>query len=161
MVTTQFEIEELTPHLGAVVSGLDLSASAFDEELAAALKDAFGQYQLLLFKDRILEPGEQVRFTRLFGELETFPYRPTQFREYPEIFRLSNHGQEGYTNVGFYWHQDGSFRPTPSAISAFHLVKVPKSGGDTLFANAYEAYNKIPAHLLEVANKLRNCYEIT
>lgn len=159
MVTTQVRIEELTPHLGAVISGLDLSASAFDDKQVAALKDAFSKYQLLLFKGSILEPGEQVRFTQLFGNLETFPYRPTQFREYPEIFRLSNHVQEGYTNVGFYWHQDGSFRPAPSAISAFHLVKVPKSGGDTLFANAYDAYNKIPAHLLQVANKLKTVHE--
>ena len=155
----QFTLKVLAPHLGATITGMDLSSSQFDEELKAELFDAFERYQLLVFKGKTLTPKEQVRFTRLFGELETFPYRLTQFKDYPEIFRLSSHIHEGYTNVGFYWHQDGSFRQTPSAISAFHLVKVPKKGGDTLFANAYEAYKRIPVHLLDLANKLKTIHE--
>ena len=159
MKYNQFDLKELTPHLGATITGADLSSSEFDEELGVELLNAFEQYQLLLFKGRVLTPEEQVRFTRLFGELETFPYHPTQLKDYPEIFRLSTNANEGYNNVGFYWHQDGSFRSTPSAISVFHMVKVPKSGGDTLFANAYEAYKRIPDHLLEVANRLKTIHE--
>ena len=155
----QFDLEELTPHLGAIITGLDLSSPEFGQEMRVELLDAFERYQLLLFKGKVLAPKEQVRFTRLFGELEIFPYSPTQLKDYPEIFRLSTDINEGHTNVGFYWHQDGSFRPTPSATSVFHLVKVPQSGGDTLFANAYEAYKRIPGHLLEVAHKLKTIHE--
>ena len=38
-------------------------------------------------------------------------------------------------------------------------MKVPKKGGDTLFANAYEAYKRIPDHLLGLANKLKTIHE--
>ena len=154
-----FNIKPLTPHLGAVITGLDLSQAHYEEGLVTEIKEAFTTYQLLLIKDKILTPAEQVRFSRIFGELEKFPYSPSQVKEYPEIFRLSTNLEKGYTNVGFYWHQDGSFRPTPTAASIFHLVKVPKSGGETLFANAYEAYKRIPDHLKSLAERLKTVHE--
>jgi len=155
----RLKIERLTPHLGAIISGLDLSSERFDEQVITEVKDAYEKYQLLLFKDKILTPAEQIRFSQIFGRLELFPYRPSQLSEYPEIFRLSTNENEGYLNVGFYWHQDGSFRTNPTATSIFHLVKVPGEGGQTLFANAYEAYNRIPDHLKPLADKIKTAHD--
>ncbi|MEM7552212.1 MAG: TauD/TfdA family dioxygenase [Bacteroidota bacterium] len=155
----RIQIEPLKPHLGAIITSLDLSTKQYDGEVIKEIMDAYRTYQLLLFRDTILRPEEQIRFSQLFGKLETFPYRPTQIREHPEIFRLSTNEDEGYLNVGFYWHQDGSFRNTPTATSIFHLVKVPHEGGETLFANAYEAYEKIPEHLKELAEKMKTIHE--
>ncbi len=39
------------------------------------------------------------------------------------------------------------------------MIKIPKSGGDTLFSNAYEAYKRIPEKLLPLANKLKTVHE--
>lgn len=159
MEYSKFKLEELTPHLGAVITGFNLADVKYGDTLVSELKDALKKYQLLLVKDKILSPEEQIRFTKVFGELETFPYGTTQIAGHPEIFRLSTDIQKGHTNVGFYWHQDGSFREKPTAISAFHLIKIPESGGDTLFANAYEAYKRIPEHLMDIANKLKTIHE--
>lgn len=159
MKYTKFSLNKLTPHLGGVITGLNLETATYDDTLVFELKDALENYQLLLVKDKTLTPEQQIRFTKVFGKLETFPYRPTQIPGYPEIFRLSTDIQQGYKNVGFYWHQDGSFREKPTAISAFHLVEIPKSGGDTLFANAYEAYKRIPENLIRLANKLKTVHE--
>lgn len=159
MVYSKFNLKELTPHLGAIITGINLETEVYDDTMVSELKNALEKYQLLLVKDKTLSPEQQVRFTKVFGELETFPYRPTQIPGHPEIFRLSTDIQQGYTNVGFYWHQDGSFREKPTAISAFHLVIVPKSGGDTLFANAYEAYKRIPENLLPLAKKVKTVHE--
>lgn len=159
MKYSKFNLEELTPHLGAIITGLNLETAEYDDTLINELKDAIKNYQLLLVKDRTLSPEQQINFTKVFGALETFPYRPTQIPGHPEIFRLSTDIQQGYTNVGFYWHQDGSFREKPTAISAFHLIKIPKSGGDTLFSNAYEAYKRVPEKLLPLANKLKTVHE--
>ncbi|AWX44405.1 Taurine dioxygenase [Flagellimonas maritima] len=159
MAYTKFKISELTPHLGAIITDLNLETATYDAILVSELKEALKDYQLLLVKGKTLKPEHQVRFTQVFGGLETFPFRPTQLPKHPEVFRLSTDVQQGYTNVGFYWHQDGSFRERPTALSAFHLVKIPKTGGDTLFANAYEAYKKIPKHLKPIAHKLKTVHE--
>ncbi|RAO68195.1 uncharacterized protein BHQ10_004207 [Talaromyces amestolkiae] len=41
------------------------------------------------------------------------------------------------------WHTDGSFEHVPPDYTLLHMVKVPVegSGGDTMFASAYEAYD--------------------
>lgn len=41
------------------------------------------------------------------------------------------------------WHTDGSFENVPPDYTLLHMVKVPVegSGGDTMFASAYEAYD--------------------
>lgn len=41
------------------------------------------------------------------------------------------------------WHTDGSFENVPPDYTLLHMVKVPAegSGGDTMFASAYEAYD--------------------
>jgi taurine dioxygenase len=139
------EVIPLTSHLGAIISGIDLS-SLLKAEIITEIKEAFRQYQLLLFRGKTLSPKEQVMFSNHFGELETFPYTSTQIREYPEIFRLSNRKGDGYENVGFYWHADGSFKHLyPTAISLFHIIDVPvKGGGDTLFTNMYAAFGALP-----------------
>ncbi|MEO1050144.1 MAG: TauD/TfdA family dioxygenase [Bacteroidota bacterium] len=155
----EIQAEPLTDHFGAVITGLDLGGGQFDHNTITEIKDAFAQYQLLIFRDKILTPKDQIRFSQIFGNLEVFPYHPTQLEEYPEIFRLSTNQEEGYKNVGFYWHQDGSFRHKPTAVSIFHLIKIPGKGGKTLFADAYEAYNRIPSELKPLAEKIKTIHD--
>ena len=151
--------QPLTDHFGAVITGLDLGVGQLDHTTIKEIKDAFIQYQLLIFRDKILPPKDQIRFSQIFGSLEVFPPHPTQLQDYPEIFRLSTHQDEGYQNVGFYWHQDGSFRPKPTAVSIFHLIKIPGKGGETLFADAYEAYKRIPIEFKPLAEKIKTIHD--
>jgi taurine dioxygenase len=135
-------VEPLTPYLGAVISGLDLREPIAEVDRRAIL-ELFRSKHLLLFKDKILTPDQQVRFSEMFGTLEKFPYNATQIRGRPEIFRLSNIEDDGYENVGFYWHQDGSFLQEPTATSIFHMIKVPQAGGATLFTSMCAAYDSL------------------
>jgi taurine dioxygenase len=150
-------IEPLTPYLGATVSGLDLSQPIAEADKHIIL-DLFRDKHLLLFKDKVLSPDEQVRFSEMFGTLETFPYNATQIRGRPEIFRLSNIEDDGYENVGFYWHQDGSFLREPTATSIFHMIKVPQEGGATLFTSMCAAYDSLPDDMKTRINDLKTLH---
>ncbi|RYO84873.1 hypothetical protein DL766_001687 [Monosporascus sp. MC13-8B] len=44
---------------------------------------------------------------------------------------------------GAMWHSDIAFEPVPADYSSLRLVKLPKTGGDTLWASGYEIYDRI------------------
>ncbi|MGB5818813.1 MAG: TauD/TfdA family dioxygenase [Saonia sp.] len=143
----------LYPDFGVIIEGLDINNMNKDETVD--LRTKLQEHQLLLVKAKTMRPKEQVEFSKVFGALEKFPYSPTQFKEYPEIFRLSTDTEKGYENVGFYWHQDGSFNTTPTSISIFHLTEIPRTGGATLFANAYRLYDLLPEAMKTIAENLK------
>lgn len=41
------------------------------------------------------------------------------------------------------WHSDITFEPVPSDYTLLRLTKLPKTGGDTLWASGYEVYDRI------------------
>ncbi|WQF78500.1 Putative TauD/TfdA-like domain, taurine dioxygenase TauD-like superfamily [Colletotrichum destructivum] len=41
------------------------------------------------------------------------------------------------------WHSDACFEPVPADYSCLRLTTIPPTGGDTLWANGYELYDKI------------------
>ncbi|MEM8907148.1 MAG: TauD/TfdA family dioxygenase [Bacteroidota bacterium] len=154
-VKAKYRTTALRPDWGLVVNGLDLH-QPLDATTATQLQALLQQHQLLVIKGHsALEPAQQVAFSKVFGTLETFPYNGNQLKAFPEVFRLSTDRKKGYQNVGFYWHQDGSFKPQPTAISIFHLVDLPTNGGATLFANAHQVYDLLPKASQAIAKKLK------
>ncbi|WP_271766238.1 TauD/TfdA dioxygenase family protein [Aquimarina algiphila] len=147
---------KLYEDFGTIIENLNIDD--IDKKETIDLKALLQKHQLLIVKSRTLTPKEQVVFSKKFGELETFPFYPTQFKDYPEIFRLSTDIKKGHKNVGFYWHQDGSFDIKPTPISIFHLIKIPKSGGETLFSNAYKVYDLLPEEMKTIAEHLKTVH---
>ncbi|MBW1296028.1 TauD/TfdA dioxygenase family protein [Aquimarina litoralis] len=143
----------LYPHFGATIEGIGINH--LNKEEIIFIKNSLSQHRLLIVKGHTLSPEEQVQFSSIFGELETFPYNVNQFEEHPEIFRLSTDKEKGYQNVGFYWHQDGSFNQNPTPISIFHLTEIPVNGGETLFADAQKVYTMLPKGLKDIAQRLK------
>ena len=58
--------------LGATVTGVDLH-TPLDAGTVAALRDALVEHEVLFFPEANLEPAEQVRLGRSFGELQVHP----------------------------------------------------------------------------------------
>ena len=68
----KLEISHLCGAIGAEVHGVDLSR---DTDLATfrAIKNAFHENIILLFRKQCLTPKQQIVFTSFFGRVETHP----------------------------------------------------------------------------------------
>jgi taurine dioxygenase len=132
-------IEPLTVTIGAEIGGVDLADDLSDETIAE-IRDALLEWKVIFFRDQgRLGREEQVAFGRRFGDLEVHPLTP-QEQEQPEIFGLPAGGEHGAPGV---WHSDVTWRPEPSMGSILRAVELPPVGGDTLWADMHQAYERL------------------
>ncbi len=144
-----FEIRPLTEGFGVEVVGLDL-ARPIDEATFAALRRAWFERAVIVFRDQALPPDAQAAFSRRFGELQIHVLTQFQLPGHPEVLLLSNEKRPDGTPVGFedagrYWHSDLSYDAQPSLGTMLYAVEIPPEGGDTLFVDMYRAYDALPA----------------
>jgi taurine dioxygenase len=130
----------LSGSLGASVHGIDLGG-ALDDDLVAAIRAAFVEHHVLVFRDQDLSPEQQMRFGRTFGELDTHPFVAGN-AEHPEILDVVTEPDDRF-NFGGGWHTDVTFLPEPDLGSILYAVDVPDGAGDTLFANQHAAYDAL------------------
>ena len=131
--------EKLTPHVGAVISGVDLSEPLDDgtfKDIHACLIDN----GVIFFRDQHLTPEQHKAFGRRFGDLHIHPAAPGLVEGHPEILVI--HADETSKRVaGEVWHSDVSCDPEPPMGSILYMHELPPVGGDTLFASMYAAYD--------------------
>lgn len=146
------KITPMTTGFGARIEDVDLSRP--ESQLAESLQAALLEYGLLVIPGQRLTPQEQIGASEMFGALEEFPPAPSQIAGFPQIFRVASRASDGHTDVGRYWHSDGSFRATPTPISLWRMEAQPATGGDTLFTDLQQAYRTLPDQLKDLAGKL-------
>jgi len=149
-VTSDLMIEPLTPFIGAEITGVDLREVT--QEQVTRIRAALLKHQVVFFRDQTLNQEEHIRFARQFGELEIHPATP-KGQNNPEVLHIA-HGPEskGRENM---WHSDVTWREKPSLGSILKAVEVPAVGGDTLFANMVEAYERLPGDIKDkIAGKI-------
>jgi taurine dioxygenase len=135
---------------GARVTGVDLRSQVTPAQKDAILQ-AFHVYHLLCFPDQDLAPADELRLLELFNPAQSMvegagPCLPG----YPEILIVSNIAEDGQplglTNkVSMEWHTDNSEIPYPPIASLLYAVEVPRTGGETYFANGHLAYETLDA----------------
>ena len=133
---------EFTPvaaALGAEVQGIDLR-EPIDAENYEALRQALVDYQVLFFRDQVIDPGHQKALADLFGPLQTHPAYDT-VEGYPEITILESTADKP-TKIEK-WHTDMTFRAHPPMGTMLRSRIIPKTGGDTLFASMIAAFNAL------------------
>ena len=149
-MTSDLMIEPLTPFIGAEITGVDLREVT--QEQVTGIRAALLKHQVVFFRDQTLNQEEHIRFARQFGELEIHPATP-KGQNNPEVLHIA-HGPEskGRENM---WHSDVTWREKPSLGSILKAVEVPAVGGDTLFANMVEAYERLPGDIKDkIAGKI-------
>jgi taurine dioxygenase len=133
------QVRALTPTIGAVVEGVDLSQGC-SADLAGAIRQALLKHQVLFFEDQQLTPVQHRDFAAMFGELHTHPLYPG-VPEAPELFILDNHAGNPTDNDA--WHTDVTFIETPPMGSILYAKTLPANGGDTIWANMQAAYEAL------------------
>jgi taurine dioxygenase len=139
--------------LAADIEGIDLAGS-LTPEIAAAIKEAWGEHLVLRFRGQRLSDDDLLRFSRQFGELDWAPIAAAndapEGREY--VMVVSNVVENGQAigQLGAYeaiWHTDMSYVAEPPMASALYSLEVPPEGGDTGFCNMYLAYDTLAPEL--------------
>lgn len=142
-------IERNTPTIGATLrfdlAGALRAGGAAKREAIEQVYAALIDHLVVFIEGVDLTPAEQVDFAVQFGALDV-PHPVYQtLEDCPEIVELENDGDRPPDTND--WHTDLTFRPNPPFMSILYAKQVPKTGGDTLWANLYAVYDALPDHM--------------
>ena len=137
----------LSPLFGAETFDVDLarplSAASFKE-----IERAFYANQVLALRGQRITAAQFLAFAKRFGPPQ--PHVIDQFHHPADanILILSNVKRDGkptgLQDAGSYFHTDYSYLPVPARATTLYSRVVPRSGGETLFANQQAAYDDLP-----------------
>jgi taurine dioxygenase len=143
---------KITPiggRLGAEVHDVRLGAD-LDEATFAAIEDALHTHKVLFFrKQNHLDDAAQEAFAASWGRPVAHPTVPVSEGSNYLLELDSLYG--GRANS---WHTDVTFVDAYPKASILRAVTIPASGGDTVWANTAEAYNRLPRPLQILVDEL-------
>jgi alpha-ketoglutarate-dependent 2,4-dichlorophenoxyacetate dioxygenase len=146
-------VEKLHPLFVAEVSGVDLTRPV-DAAAVKALREAFDEHSILVFRDQDITDEQQVAFSEHFGPLERMLIG-SQGGGTPLAW-LTNVDRETGAIIppddkrmirnlcNMMWHSDSSFKKVPALASILSGREVANEGGETQFATMRAAYDSLP-----------------
>src|SRR5205085_5528437 len=147
---------------GAEVLGLDVTRP-LERDQVEALHRALAENGILLFRRAAMTPQQHIAFSRHFGRLEAHVVGEFNLPGHPEIFVVSNVKQDGKLKgavyAGQYWHSDLSYMQKPSLGSLLLCREMPDTGGDTMWANMYLAYETLSPIMQRFLGSLRAIHD--
>ena len=152
-VGSMVEVHRLGRQIGAEIRGVDVKT--LDDATFAAIYRAWLDYNVLVVPGQELQIEDFLRYSRRFGVVHPHPSKMTRHPDYPEITMLGVNkvGPDGNLDMAIYrrgaegWHTDGAYDQDPFKATQLYAVAVPSTGGDTLFASMYAAYEALPRRL--------------
>ncbi|MBS0317260.1 MAG: TauD/TfdA family dioxygenase [Proteobacteria bacterium] len=140
------KVEPLTCSLGAELSGVDLGDASRDDALFAEIHALLLKYKVLFLRDQHFSRAEHVAFARRFGPLEDHPVAGSD-PENPGLVRIYKGADTRHLQYENAWHCDATWRECPQMGAVLRCVECPPVGGDMIWANMVEAYEKLPEHV--------------
>jgi len=143
-----FVVRPLSAALGAEILDVDLR-DPIDETLKHKFLDAWHRHLVLLLRNQTLDEDAQVRFAESFGTLAKTTSGRAFSAKHPSVMLVSNIREDGkpigaLPDGEMHFHTDQCHQATPAKATLLYALEVPSKGGDTLFANAYTAYETLP-----------------
>lgn len=138
--------------------GLELDCGRIDIECDGEwILELLEQHLFVIFRNQFLTHAEQVALARALGEpTPAHPVVPGH-PDHPEILELD--AAKGGKNAQ--WHTDVTFSLTPPAASVLVADELPRSGGDTLWADLRQAYERLSPALRQTIDQLEAVHRIT
>lgn len=141
------EITKLSSALGAKIKNLDLRQGLGTATLRI-IHAALLEHLVLVFSDQDVTVEEQTQFAEYFGEIDKPMVSNAQDEQNPHVMFVSNVRDIGLRTSleegEMMFHSDRSFAEFPFKATTLYALEVPPKGGNTLFANCYAAYDKLP-----------------
>ncbi|KAL1858726.1 hypothetical protein VTK73DRAFT_7812 [Phialemonium thermophilum] len=155
-------VTHLTPTIGTEVKGIQLSS------LSDAGKDQLARFvaerKVVAFRNQDfadLPIDKALEFGGYFGRHHIHPTSGSP-EGHPEIHLVhrgaGDNGADKYfenRTSSVAWHSDVSYELQPPGTTFLYILDQPDTGGDTLFADAVEAYNRLSPAFRERLHGLR------
>lgn len=150
------ELMTLGPGFAAEVRGAGMADVAAGDDVYAAVRAAFEEHSVLVFRGQPVTDELQVAFSRKFGPLETAkaasrgegtPFSILTNVEPDGTLVPPGHKEELRARANQLWHTDSCFKVPPALASVLSARIVPSSGGETEFVSMRSAWARLPAAL--------------
>lgn len=152
MYYRSIEIRPASSALGAEIYGVDIAKNTSEEQFAE-IRQAFYEFGVIFFRDQQLTPKQHVAFARRWGEINVNRFFKA-VEGHPMVAEVRKEKDQS-DNIGGNWHTDHSYDIAPAMGSILYACDVPESGGDTLFASMYSAYDALSVGLKKMLSNLK------
>ena len=158
------EIVRLGPGFAAELRGLTLAEIAADDAAYSAVRAAFEEHSVLVFRGQQVTDEAQLAFSRRFGPPEVTKVGSQGTGTHFVI--LTTIGEDGKVappdsrlalrnKANQLWHTDSSFKSVPALTSILSARIIPARGGETEYVSTRLAFERLDADLRK---KLENSF---
>ena len=151
------ELKLLGPGFFVEVRGVGLADAAARDDAYAAVRAAFEEHSVLLFRGQPITDELQVAYSQRFGPLEIAKAASlgegTPFSILINIDRATgalvppDHKEALRARANQLWHTDSSFKAPPALASVLSARIIPPTGGETEFTSMRRAWERLPEAL--------------
>ena len=146
------KIDKPDRRIGAIATDVDVrSLSDADWN---ALYRAWLDGIVLVVRGQTLTIEDFLAYSRRFGRVKAHRVRRTRHPDYPEVtvMGIGTRKADGSVDKTIYdrgggWHTDSPWDQEICKGTQLYALAIPSSGGDTLFASMYQAYDTLPESL--------------
>jgi alpha-ketoglutarate-dependent 2,4-dichlorophenoxyacetate dioxygenase len=141
----------LGPRFAAELRGVDLIDVATNDAAYCAVREAFEEHSVILFRNQDITNDVQIAFSRAFGPLErtkvgslgagTLYVHVTNVAADTLIAETDRQALANRANQ--LWHTDSSFKATPALASVLSARTIPEDGGETEFVSTRLAWDRL------------------
>ena len=158
------ELIPLGPGFAAEVRGAGMAEVAASDAVYAAVRAAFEEHSVLVFRNQAITDELQMAFSRKFGPLETAkaasrgegtPFSILTNVEADGTLVPPGHKEELRAKANQLWHTDSCFKIPPALTSILSGRTVATTGGETEFTSMRLTWERLPAAMRK---KLDNAY---
>ncbi len=146
------DIIPLGPGFGAELRGVTLADVANDDAAYKAVRAAFEEHSVLVFRNQEISGESQLAFSRRFGPPEVTKVGSlgtgTHFVILTTIGPDGKVVQEDHryamrNKANQLWHTDSSFKAVPALTSVLSARTIPAKGGETEFVSTRLAFERL------------------
>lgn len=159
------EVLQHGPGFFAEIRGVGLADVAESDAAYMAVRAAFDEHSVLLFRDQTITDELQAKYSRRFGPLEIAKAASlgegTPYSILTNVDRATGalvppgHKEALRAAANQLWHTDSCFKAPPALASVLSARMIPPSGGETEFASTRLTWARLPAALRA---RLENAY---
>ena len=139
------EVTRQPASCGALIRGIDLRRELSAAEVAA-VRAAWLEHQVVAFPGQPMEITDIERFATYMGPNGEDPYIEA-IAGHPRVVQVRREPDEKAPVFAETWHSDWSFLKRPPAATVLYGNIIPPTGGDTMFADQYAAWEGLPGSM--------------